>query len=229
MQYLSRSVEVACTSCGKKEPGYVVCPQGHYICDQCHGMRLFEQIFTQSLAYEQDRDPLVIAQKLLSAIPLPMLGCEHALVAAAALMTALKNDGFVNAGAAQVREAMQRTARQAVGAFCGLTGICGVVVGIGASFSVILGAACPKDWETALTMRAVAVVIDAIAARTGPCCCKAFIYTGLETAAALLKDYLQIKLPAESGAVVCRDSRRHPHGCRREICPFYERGAESTV
>ncbi len=30
--------------CGKEETGYVNCPNGHYICDSCHGGNLFEAI-----------------------------------------------------------------------------------------------------------------------------------------------------------------------------------------
>ena len=68
-----------------------------------------------------------------------------------------------------LQEAIQRTQRQAIGGYCGLTGVCGVAVGIGAAFSVLLSAACPKDKETRLTMEVVSRIVQSIAELTGPC------------------------------------------------------------
>lgn len=149
-----------------------------------------------------------------------MLGCEHAWVAAGSLLAAIKNHGEIKVTNAQIIEAINRTRRQAIGAYCGLTGVCGVAPAIGATFSVILGAACPKDKETATTMHVVSKVIEAIANETGPCCCKNFVYTALKTSCVFAKEYLNIELPRGS-QIVCKDSDKHPHGCRKEKCKYY--------
>jgi hypothetical protein len=149
-----------------------------------------------------------------------MLGCEHAWVAAGSFLIAIKNHGEIKVTNAQIIEALNRTRRQAIGAYCGLTGVCGVAPAMGAAFSVILGAACPKDRETAATMHVVSKVIEAIANETGPCCCKNFVYTALSTSCRLAKEYLNIDLPCAS-QIICKDSDRHPHGCRKEKCKYY--------
>lgn len=149
-----------------------------------------------------------------------MLGCEHAWIAAGALLAAIRNHGKIKVTDDQIVEALNRTRKQAIAAYCGLTGVCGVAPAIGASFSVILGATCPKDWETATVMRVVSRVIEAIANQTGPCCCKNFVRTALALSCQLAKEYLRIDLPF-SQEIVCQDSHRHPHGCRKTKCNYY--------
>jgi len=205
--------------CGQKELGYVYCPHGHYICDNCHGKSSFEIIRELSLS-AKDSNPLTIAEEIIKAAPLPMLGCEHAWIATGALLAAIKNHGVIKVSDAQIIEALNRTRKQAIGAYCGLTGVCGVAPAIGAAFSVVLGDACPKDRETAITMRVVARVVKAIANQTGPCCCKNFVRTALALSCQLAKEYLDIDLSC-AGKIVCKDSHRHPHGCRETKCNYY--------
>ncbi|MBP1759241.1 MAG: hypothetical protein H6Q63_158 [Firmicutes bacterium] len=151
----------------------------------------------------------------------PMLGCENAWIAAGALIAALKNEGTAQVSDEQVIEVLNRTRKQAIGGYCGLTGVCGVAPAIGACFSVILGAACPKDRETAVTMRVVARVVDTIANETGPCCCKNFVRKSLAEALKLAKEYLGISLVMPSEKIVCKYVERHPHGCRKEKCSYF--------
>jgi Family of unknown function (DUF5714)/Predicted metal-binding protein (DUF2284) len=149
-----------------------------------------------------------------------MLGCEHAWIAAGSLLIAIRNDGKINITDEQIIEALNRTRKQAIGAYCGLTGVCGIAPAIGASFSVILGAACPKDKETAITMKVVSKIIETISNETGPCCCKNFVYSALTTSCILAKEYLDVELPF-THEIICEDTDRHPHGCRKEKCKYY--------
>ncbi|TJX14543.1 hypothetical protein E9840_05580 [Tissierella creatinini] len=205
--------------CNKKEIGYVHCSNGHYVCDTCHGERSFKDV-VRLLYKSKGNNPVEIAEGVINSAALPMLGCEHAWVAAGSLLIAIKNHGEIKITNGQIVEALNRTRRQAIGAYCGLTGVCGVTPAIGAAFSVILGAACPKDKETSATMHVVSKVIETIANETGPCCCKNFVYSSLSTSIGLAKDYLGIDLPS-SHQIICVDSERHPHGCRREKCKYY--------
>ncbi len=158
----------------------------------------------------------------------PMLGCENAWIAAGALIAAVRNEGTISLTDEQIVEALNRTKRQAVGGYCGLTGVCGIAPAIGACFSVILGAGCPKDRETAVTMRVVAQIVNAIARETGPCCCKNFVRTALTEAVGMAAEYLEISLPKQAkGEIICTDARRHPHGCRKEKCSYYNNEFET--
>lgn len=137
-------------------------------------------------------------------------------------MAALKNEGAVKVTDEQILEALTRSKRQAIGGYCGLTGVCGIAPAIGACFSVILGAACSKDQETAMTMKVVARIVQKIADETGPCCCKNFVRTALSEASLLVETYLNVSLPSPSEAIVCTHSSRHPHGCRESKCTYYK-------
>jgi len=48
---------------------------------------------------------------------------------------------------ADIREVFDRTAKQAVSGYCGLSGVCGISPAIGACFSLFLGARCGSDAE----------------------------------------------------------------------------------
>ncbi len=205
--------------CGQKESGYVYCPNGHYICDKCHGKSAFDAI--RSLAISaKGTNPVTIAEEMIKSTGVSMLGCEHAWIAAGALLASIKTHGSIKVTDDQIIEALDRTQKQAVGAYCGLTGVCGVAVAVGAAFSVILGAACPKDKETAVTMHVVARVVEAIASETGPCCCKNFVRTALALSCELAKEYLGTDLDC-TVRIMCADSRRHPHGCRETGCSYF--------
>ena len=191
-----------CNYCGKGESAYIRCPRGHYVCEICHGKGAFEAIRDLALSVTS-RDPLAIAETMMSHPSVPMLGCENAWIAAAAFMAALKNTGKTEIKDRQIVEAMERTRNQAVSGYCGLTGTCGVPIGVGAVFSVILEAECPKDRETAIAMRTVARTTDAVANDTGPCCCKSYVRTALGVAYSLAKEYFNVSLPIHRERISC--------------------------
>jgi hypothetical protein len=228
IDYLRKAETLVCTYCGKKEPGHVKCPEGHFICNACHGkdaMRAVEDIaFTTDLKY-----PLGIAELMMSHPALPMLGCEHAYIAAGALLAALKNSWSKKITNEDIREAFERTAKQAHGGYCGLTGVCGIVPAVGACFSIFLGAKCGSDNEQKITMDAVAKVSQAIIGLTGPSCCKASVRASLSVAVNLFEEKFGIIFPAPKTAVFCKDSSRHPHGCRKEKCPYYKMPARDVL
>ena len=154
----------------------------------------------------------------------PMLGCENAWIAAGALITSIRNEGSIIVTDDQVLEVLNRTARQAIGGYCGLSDVCGIAVAIGACFSVILEAACPKDQETATTMKVVAQIVNTIANETGPCCCKNFVRKSLSEAVKLVKEHLSVSLPIVRENIICKHVERHPHGCRKEKCSYFRQG-----
>lgn len=152
---------------------------------------------------------------------IPMLGCENAWIACGALMAALKNEGTIKLSNEHIIEALIRTKRQAIGGYCGLTGVCGIAPAIGSCFSVILGAACSKDQETATTMKVVGKIVNAIANQTGPCCCKNFVRTALSEVIELAKEYLNVSLHSPGEAINCTHSTRHSNGCRESKCTYF--------
>ncbi len=222
LEYLNRGLQVSCNYCGSQEQANIICPKGHYVCDNCHGREAYDQLVAE-LCKTDHPNPLGIALQLFDNPQLPMLGCEHAVIAAGALLVGLRNSRQLTVSDQMLDEALQRTRRQSLGGYCGLTGVCGVTVGIGAAFSVLLGAACPKDQETRQTMQVVGRVVQAIAELTGPCCCKAFVRVALQVAADACQEFWGISFLKTEGPA-CPYGKAHPHGCRGEQCPYKGHG-----
>ena len=221
LHYHAKATDVLCSYCKRPEAGHIVCPNGHYICEQCHNhdaMRVIEEIVFGTTS----TDPIEIAELAFGFPALPMLGCQHAYIAGGALMAAIKNEGTAKVTNDDIREVFKRTRKQAHGGYCGLSGVCGIVPALGACISVLTGAQCGKDREQRLTMEAVTQVTRAITDLTGPSCCKAYGRAALKVMAEFLGENLAISL--QSGdEPACRFSSRHPHGCREQACPFFTR------
>ena len=221
LQYQDQASAVTCSYCQKTEAGYIVCPNGHYVCESCHNQGARRQIEALMLA-AKSTDSQEIAELAFLLPGLPMLGCQHAFIAAGALMAALRNEGRAQLTDADLREALERTGKQAQGGYCGLTGVCGIAPAIGACIAVLTGSRCGKDREQRLTMEAATRAARAITDLTGPSCCKAYVRASLSQAVEFIREKLKIDLPGGRVAV-CRFGHKHPHGCRKTNCPYFGR------
>jgi len=167
-------------------------------------------------------DPVATAELMMAVPGLPMLSCDHAYIAAGALLSALRNSPYGSKiGETEIREVFARTAKQAHGGFCGLTGVCGISPAVGAVFSIFLGARCGSDREQRIVMEAVNRISSAITDLTGPSCCKAYVRAALPVAAEMLSSTFGVVLPVKNAGIVCTHSHLHPHGCREKLCPYY--------
>ena len=226
LQYLHYAESLICIYCGANENGHIKCEEGHFVCEACHrkdAMTMVEEVaLTTPL-----KGPVEIAELMMSHPALPMLGCEHAFIASGALMAALKNSPYGRGKItnADIREVFHRTSKQAVSGYCGLTGVCGIAPALGACLSTFLGSRCGSDTEQKITMEAVIKVMQAIADLTGPGCCKAYVRNALGAAVSVLGERFGILLPVSETPIVCTHITKHPHGCREEKCPYYQKPA----
>jgi hypothetical protein len=220
--YLKTGGPITCTHCGTTTEGHVKCPGGHYICNRCHGSEAIT-VIEETVLGTHETSPVSIAELLMAHPSLPMLGCEHAYIAAGSILAALKNSRYGKITGQEIREAFTRISRQAVGGYCGLTGVCGIVPAIGACFSVILDCRCGADMEQKIVMETAIKAAQAIADLTGPSCCKAYVRSALSAAVDVLAERFGIALSRGKPEIICRHSERHPHGCREEKCPYYRR------
>ena len=219
LEYLDQPLEMTCAYCRKTDYGHIRCPNGHYLCEECHNKDSFK-VIEEIVFSTQVKDPLEIAELMMSHPGLPMLGCQHAYIASGAFMAAIRSEGSQKITNEHLKEVFVRTGKQAQGGYCGLTGVCGIVPAIGACFAMLTGSMCGKDDEQRITMEAVVRVSQSIAQLTGPSCCKAYVRISLETAEAYLQERFGIKLPMIKG-IICNYSYKHPHGCREERCPYF--------
>ncbi len=221
LEYLEYAVPSTCTYCGRVEQGHIRCPNGHFICNECHNADAMDLIKLVSFS-TQSNNPFDIAEQMMSHPELPMLGCLHAYIAGGALMAALKNEGSGGVSDKDIEEVFIRTQKQAHGGYCGLTGVCGIAPALGSCFAVLTGSKCGKDKEQKITMDAVTLVTKAIAGLAGPSCCKAYVRIALNAAVKFMKKSLNIELPS-GGRIRCKDMLRHPHGCMETRCPYFGR------
>ena len=223
LHYLGNAEILVCTYCGANEHGHVKCKEGHFVCEACHrkdAMTMIEEIVLTTRL----KDPAGIAELMMSHPGLPMLGCEHAFIAAGALMAALRNSpyGGGKITSTDIHEVFQRTKKQAMSGYCGLTGVCGIAPALGACISSYLCSRCGSDAEQKITMEAVIRIMQAIADLTGPSCCKAYVRNALRVTVAVLGERFGILLPLHEPSIVCSHATKHPHGCREAKCPFYQ-------
>jgi hypothetical protein len=219
LEYLDQTIEMICTYCQKTDQGHIRCPNGHYLCDACHNKDSLNVIEEIALGTKL-KDPVEIAEIMMGHPGLPMLGCNHAYIAAGALMAAIRNEGSRKIIPEQMKEVFVRASKQAHGGYCGLTGVCGIVPAIGACFAILTGSKCGKDEEQRITMEAVTRASRAITELTGPSCCKAYVRSSLETAGDYLEERFGIRLSITKGTI-CNHSDRHPHGCREVKCLYF--------
>jgi hypothetical protein len=222
LDYLQTAADVSCTYCGTSHQTHIKCPKGHSVCDACHGKEARAVILDLALTTGL-QDPLEIAELMMAHPSLPMLSCDHAFIAAGALMAAIRNSPYGKVSDQDIREAFDRTAQQARGGYCGLTGVCGIVPAVGAVFSIFLGAHCGTDREQKIVMETVTQVSQAVTDLTGPSCCKAYVRASLRVAAGLFAEKFGVSLPVKNDTPVCSHASKHPHGCREEQCPYYRK------
>jgi LSD1 subclass zinc finger protein len=224
LEYLQHAESLRCAYCGASGQGHVKCPEGHFVCEGCHRKDAIQMI-EQTVFSTELQSPHEIAELMMHHGSLPMLGCEHAFIAAGAMMAALRNSPYGKGKLSNedIREAFERTSKQAVAGYCGLTGVCGIAPAIGACFSVFLGARCGTDSEQKITMEAVIRVSQAIADLTGPSCCKAYVRVALTEATAMLGERFGIMLQNTERTIICGHAEKHPHGCREEKCPYFQK------
>ncbi|MDP2211222.1 MAG: DUF5714 domain-containing protein [Candidatus Aquicultor sp.] len=222
LEYLNQAEESTCAYCGATEPGHVRCPNAHYVCDACHNKGSVEAVMDITFA-TTSKDPVEIAELMMAHPALPMLGCQHAYIAGGAFLAAIRNEGSKTITNDDIKEVFKRIERQAIGGYCGLTGVCGITPAIGSCFAILLGSKCGKDIEQYITMDAATRVSEAIRDLTGPSCCKAYVRAALIVASNMLRDKFGVVLPVKEREMLCTYVEKHPHGCRGNKCPYFTR------
>lgn len=220
LEYLTQTQKFKCFFCGKEFDGYVVCPNGHSICEDCHNRPIIDKVKEVCLASTAS-DPFYVFEAMLKQPNIPMLGCHHAFMVAGALLGALKNEGTAKITEDVVDEIFFRIHKQAIGGYCGLTGICGITPAVGACFAFFLGSKCGTDQEQKIVMEITSEICRAITDITGPSCCKAYAWKSMEIAQRWFKQEFDISLLMPAQRIICHYESMHPHGCRLKRCPYY--------
>ena len=134
--YLETPEKMACSSCGRVQSTSAKCPEGHFVCDDCHRLTAEDFIGKACLSTEIG-DPLELAIFLMRHPAVKMHGPEHHFLVPAVLLTGYS----IAAGRRETLDRWLKKAReragQVKGGSCGFLGDCGAAVGTGIFMSVI--------------------------------------------------------------------------------------------
>lgn len=216
LDYSDRAGDAACEYCGRVGRTTVSCPNGHFVCDGCHGadaVALIERICSQS----RETDCVALMQAIRSHPRFPLHGPEHHSLVAAVILTALRNSGSPIANT-QIATAIERGQTVAGGA-CGFIGVCGAAAGVGIATSLLVGAHPCHGEKRQLVQRVTHAVLAAIAAYDAPRCCQRDSWLALREASVLLPELTGVSLMAHD-PLVC-DQHRQNKECIGERCPLF--------
>jgi len=206
-----------CIYCGKEEKGEYICPNGHYICEECR-ISNQEEITIKFLNYTKEGDILKNLSLLLRHPSFNFFGKEHHFILGPVVLTSLKNQGKINWDTRRNVALIKRTSFLPYG-ICGTIGTCGVCSSVGATLSTILKATYMSDRERSIVLESVGDCLKELARRGGPRCCKESIYVGLIILDKYFKKYLNIDLNLPN-KIVCEFSEDNKE-CKKERCEFY--------
>ena len=209
-----------CHYCGAVRPAAARCAAGHFVCDACHraaAVEALERICLRS----REPDALALMEAVRSHPAFPMHGPEHHSLVPAVILTALRNDG-APVTEEQIVAAIRR-GETVTGGACAYLGVCGAASGVGIAASLLLGADPLDGRARQAGQRAVARVLEAVAAYDeAPRCCQRDAWTAIREATVLLPALTGLTLRS-SHDLVCRQWRANAE-CIRESCPLWPAG-----
>lgn len=216
---MQASREIAsCSFCGKKEVGDYVCPEGHYICEDCRTASS-EEIVKKVCEATLEIDPMKIAILLMKHPAIQMHGPEHHYLVSSVLLTALRNLGKFNIDNSSFEEAIRRGKRMPLGS-CGLLGACGAAVGVGIATSIATNATWTSGSERSLAIKVTSEALNKISEIGGPRCCKASTFAATEIAVKIFEKEFGVKIPNLTDPRPCQFKTLNTE-CLGNRCPYF--------
>lgn len=202
-----------CYICNHRFETYVKCPKGHYICDTCHSLDILGKV-EQLLASSDERNPVVLAQKVFKLQGLNMHGPEYHSIVPSVLVTAYQNLSGKK-DVSKIMEAIKR-GKDIKGGSCGLYGDCGACVGSGIAVSMIEGATPMSHAERGAANRATGYALLEISKYGGPRCCKREAITTIESFLQVTSYFSGI----QKAAYTCKQFGKNKD-CIGKKCPYF--------
>lgn len=204
-----------CAICHKDYQTNTVCLNGHYVCDSCHSLGVYDLL--PFLKNSTEKDPVKLIQKIMNHTSVHMHGPEHHSIVPCVLLTAFKNCGGDIDLDTSLKEAIYR-GRQVPGGICGYWGACGAAIGAGIFTSIVKGSTPLNKEAWPIPNLVTAHCLQRIADVGGPRCCKRTSYIAIKTAVELLNKYFGVSMPVSK--IQCRHSGLNKE-CLKSDCPFF--------
>lgn len=208
-----------CDFCSKEYKANTYCPNGHYICDECHANEPIS-IIRDYCKTTDKKDPFEIADIIMKHPKFNLYGPEHHVLTPAVILTALKNNGVKKPDGSKILnedidEAIRR-ASKIPGGWCGFYGSCGSGMGSGVAISIFTGATPAKDKQRTLANKMTSRSLNKIADDLEHCC-KRSVKISICESLDFLKEKFQIDLDYNPNK--CSFSEANPK-CEKVRCTF---------
>lgn len=217
LSYNTRAVKAACHYCGQEFRANIRCPNSHFVCDQCHqkeGLAIIRRICLTCT----ERDLICLLRKIRDEQAIPMHGPEHHAIIPGVILAAARNSGLqVTNG--DILTGIERGSK-VPGGSCGFLGSCGAAIGVGIAFAVLFEATPLTPAARQQAQAATARILAKIAAVKASRCCQRESYIALRQVAAMSRELLGSRLPADD-SLCCRQYDDN-HECLRKQCLLWE-------
>jgi hypothetical protein len=217
----STTENAVCSYCKKEEKADYVCPNGHYVCEECR-LASGEQLILKTCKASVEVDPIKLAILLMKHPAIPMHGPEHHYLVGCSILSALKNSKKFEIKDKDLEGFLRRVKKFPYGS-CGLLGVCGAAGGAGTAISIATKATMMSDKERSLAMEVVSESLKEISKIGGPRCCKASTFAAIKTTVKLLNEKLGIEIPIHNPNP-CEFSKKNPE-CLGKKCPYFSEGS----
>lgn len=165
--------DIECYFCKNQFHTNIFCPNGHYICDQCHSKSAIKIIkdFCEKTVI---KDPFMIAEKIMAHPKFKMYGPEHHALTPAVILTSLRNNGIIKPNGEKINiddinEAINRGSK-IPGGYCGFYGACGAGIGSGIAISIFTGSNPSRDIPRSLANQMTSRSLNKISDNLEHCC-----------------------------------------------------------
>lgn len=91
--YGTEEISMRCAFCGNEFSTLIYCPDGHFVCDFCHGRETLD-ILRDVLNSTDSTDPVEMLETVMSHPSVPMHGPEHHAIVPAVIVAAVKNVSY---------------------------------------------------------------------------------------------------------------------------------------
>jgi len=213
----STNESAVCTYCKKEEKADYVCPNGHYICEECR-LASPEELILKTCKVTTEPNPMSLAILLMKHPAIPMHGPEHHYIVGCSILSALRNSKKFEIKNSDLEGFLRRVKKFPYGS-CGLLGVCGAAGGAGTAISIATKATMMSNEERSLAMKVTAEALKEIAKIGGPRCCKASTFKAIETTIKILNEFFKISIPIHNPNP-CEFSRKNPD-CLGKKCPYF--------
>jgi len=209
--------EATCIFCGQKEETTLLCPDNHYVCEECR-VATQSEIIERTYMNTEFTDPFEIANLIMHHPSFNEHGVEHHELVAPVILAAIRNKG-AKISDYKIKLSMKKVKNIPYGA-CGTMGACGACISAGVAVSIITKASFLSDIERSLVLKATSSALEKISEMGGARCCKQSVYAAIESTKDILTKVLDIKWDYKPIKCQFQDKIRD---CKKERCPYYDK------